>query len=394
MTVLNAATLRSLSAKPGRHRVDDGLYLVVKAGARPSWLFRYVSVTGKRRDMSLGPFDVLSLPDARAEVQRWQQERIAGRDPIEVRRQLQQSASEESKRAVSLREYAKEYHELNRHKWRNHKHAAQWISSLNHLGPLLDQPIGSISSAALLKVLEELNKSHHETATRIRQRLEAVFDRAVIAGIVTANPATVLKRSLRSARNIEHLASLPFEKLPQFIRDLRDCDASQSTRLGFEWLILSAARTNEVQFARWSQINEQRTVWRIDAADMKVEEAHLVPITERMREILKAIEAQRGEGWDWIFPSPQGRKNAMSNGAFLAVIRRMGLAGTITTHGMRSSFSTWANETTQFRSEIVEAALSHDESNAVRAAYNRAQYWQQRVELAEAWEDYCLSGTQ
>lgn len=391
MGSISAGRLKTLATEPGRHRIDDGLYLLVREGARPTWVFRYVAVGGKRRDMAIGSFDTLSLPDARAEVLRWQREREAGRDPIEVRKATLKAAEQAVQKAQTLRDYAVEFHELQKGSWKNEKHSAQWISSLDHLGPLLDRAIASISSADLLEILEQLNKSHHETATRIRQRVEAIYDRAMIAGIVNSNPAAPLKRALRAPAAKKHFPCLPYKDVPSFLRRLRDCDAAQSTRLGFEWLILSNARTSEVILATWPQINEDRTAWTIPAELMKRGEPHEVPITPRMQEILKAMEPQRGDGWDWIFPSPQGKRNSMSDGAFLSLIRRMGLANVVTAHGMRASFSTWAYETSSHRGEIIEAALAHSEADAVKAAYNRSQYWTQRVELAQAWTDYCLA---
>jgi integrase len=393
MTSMTAGRLKALSTTPGRHRIDDGLYLLVRDVGNSTWVFRYVSVAGNRRDMTIGAFDAISLPDARAEVLRWQAERKQGRDPIEVRKASTRMAASEAKAAVTLLEYATEYHALRLPTWKNDKHAAQWLSSLNHLGKLLALPLPEITSANLLEVLEPLNLDHHETATRIRQRVEELFDRAIIAGIVSANPAASLKRALRAPYGKKHFSSLPYRDIPEFLRQLRDSDASQSTRLAFEWLVLSVGRTSEVTRARWGDLSEDRTRWTVAPEDMKNACMHEVPVTARMRDILTAMEPQRGTGWDWIFPSPQGRKECLSNGALLGVLRRMGLAGKATAHGMRASFSTWAYENTQFRREIIESAMSHQEEDAVKKAYNRATYWEQRVELAEAWSAFCLQRT-
>lgn len=388
---MNAGALKKLAETPGRHRIDDGLYLLVRKGAKPSWVHRYVAVGGKRRDMTLGSFKALSLSDARLQVAECVRERGARRDPIEVRKQQQRAAVAESSSAVTLRQYATEYRELLRRSWKNDKHAEQWLNSLGHLGDLLDARLAEITSKQLLDVLEKLNVHHHETTIRIRQRLDAVYERALIAGIVKVNPAAALKRALKAPAKKAHHASMPYAEVPAFMRRLRDSDASQSVRLGYEFLILSAARTNEVINATWSQIDAERKIWTVGGDQMKAGENHQVPITDRMREILKAIEMQRGKDWDWIFPSPQGRQSPMSNGAFLVLNRRMGLAGEATPHGMRSSYSTWAYETTEFRGEIIEASLAHSESDAVKAAYNRATYWKPRVELAQAWSAFCMS---
>lgn len=390
---LSAAAIKKLSQTEGRHRVDDGLYLVVREGRQPAWVFRYVAIAGQRRDMVLGSFGVLSLPDVRAEALHWQRERQAGRDPIDVRKGVKQAAIQAAMKSVSLRESAQQHHALLAPTWKNAKHSAQWLSSLEHLGELMELPITDVTSAALLEKLEALNKVHHETATRVRQRVEAIYDRAVISGLVTVNPATPLRRSLRAPAKKKHFASMPYVQLPAFILRLKDCDAQQSTRLAFEWLILSASRTNEVQGATWSQLNADRTIWSVDNDDMKTDEKHEIVVTDRMRQILEVMEQYRCDRWDWIFPSPQSRKKCLSNGAFLAVLRRMDLNREATPHGMRSTFSTWAYENTTFRAEVVEAAMSHSEKDAVKRAYNRATYWKERIELANAWGAYCLSAT-
>ncbi len=390
---LNAAAIKKLSQTEGRHRVDDGLYLVVRKGRQPAWVFRYVAVGGQRRDMVLGAFGVLSLPDARAEALYWQRERQAGRDPIEVRKGVKQAAIQSAMKVVSLREYAQQLHALLAPTWKNKKHKAQWLNSLEHLGGLMELPITEITSAALLEKLEVLNKTHHETATRVRQRLEAIYDRAVIAGLVTVNPAAPLCRALRAPAKKNHFASMPYQDLPNFIVRLRDFDARQTTRLGFEWLILSASRTNEVRGATWSQLNADRTIWSVENDEMKTDEKHEIVVTDRMREILDVMEQYRSDRWEWIFPSTQSRKKCLSDGAFLAVIQRMGLNGKATPHGMRSTFSTWAYENTEFRAEVVEATMSHKEKDAVKRAYNRAKYWKERVVLANQWGAYCLSAT-
>lgn len=141
MASKNTGRLQALSTVAGRHRTDDGLYLYVRDGARPIWLYRYVGSDRKRRDMSIGRFESMSLPDARAEVLRWNAERKEGRDPIDIRKSAMEQAEMASRAAVTLREYAIEYHALRLSTWKNEKHAAQWLSSLNHLGKLLALPL-------------------------------------------------------------------------------------------------------------------------------------------------------------------------------------------------------------------------------------------------------------
>lgn len=377
--------LRNLTE--GKLRVAPNLYFRARDGRRPAWEFLYTSPCGgKQRSLTLGKYPDLGLAEARKRAAEHRQQVHDGIDPLEARKATQRRAEQEREQRVTLREAAQELHDLMLPTWRNDKHAKQWLSSLNHLGALLDRPLGEVDSAALLAPLEVLNRTHHETAKRIRQRVEAVYDRAIIQGRVRDNPAKPLIRSLRAPKKVKHHPSIHYNDLPALLARIRDGDAHQSTRLGLEWLILTAARTSEVRYATWRQIEEDHWAPPEDAADNKQRAPW--PVTWRMREILSAMEAQRGEEWDWIFPSPQRRVQPLSDSAFLAVLYRMGLKGTATSHGMRRSYSTWAYSTQPVRSEVIEASLGHREDDAVKAAYNYADYWEQRVALAKAWTDY------
>lgn len=378
----------------GKHRIAPGLYLHLAEGRSATWAFRYVAPNGKRREMSIGTYPGLSLADATRRASEHRQAVKDGVDPIEQRAAAREAGRRHAAGRRSLLQAAMELHTLMQPTWRNTKHSAQWMSSLNHLGPLLERPLDSITAGELLAALEELNRDKHETAKRVRQRVEAIYDKAIVQGAVKENPARSIVRHLKPPAQRGrggHHAALPPNEVPKFILDLRDSDAAQSVRLAFEFLILTATRTGEVIGATWEEIDESKTVWTIPAARMKAGAPHQVPLTDRMRAILAAMEGQRGTGWNWIFPSPAGRAKPLSDGAFRAVLRRMDLSRRATTHGFRSAFSSWAYESTDFRSEIIEAALAHTEKNAVKSAYNRAEYWSQRVELAARWTAYSTS---
>ncbi len=355
MKRVTAAQVDRLAREPGRHHIDDNLYLDVKARGRPSWLFRYVSPSGRRRDMSLGPFPHVTLAAVNEQVTNWRSVLANGEDPLEVRKKNRdQKKQKEERNALTLRKAAQDYVDAKRHSWKNDKHAAQWMTSLSHLGELMDTPLSEIQSPALFAVLEPLNRQKHETTSRIRQRVEAIYNREILRGSVEHNPAAALRGHLPAPARKQNFASLPWQDAPAFVKRLRDSDLAQSTRLAFEFLILSASRTKEILGATWEEIDQDRMVWTIAGKRMKTGEPHAVPITDRMAEILAAMSAQQGDGWDWIFPSPQRRVQPLSNNCFLASLDRMGLRGKVTAHGFRATFSSWAYEQTRFRSEVVE----------------------------------------
>jgi integrase len=366
----------------GDGRYSDGSNLVfnVRGGSR-GWVLRY-AFDGRRREMQLGTYPTMSLAEAREEALRWNKERHQGRDPLTMRAEERQARAFRKHHTLEL--MCRRHHDSHKHLWRNPKHADQWISSLeNHIFPKLgERPIGSVTALDLLLVLQPLNATHHETAKRIRQRLEAVWADAIVARLTDSNPPANLISFLKGPAVKNHFESLNYKDVPGFVRQLRDSDAGLAVRLGFQFLILACARTAEIRRARWEQIDRAKRLWRIPAELMKAGEAHDVPLTDRMLQILRAMEPLSG-GKGLVFPSHNGK--SLSDGAFLAALRRMNRHRETTVHGFRAAFDTWASETTEFRADIIEAALAHREDNAIRAAYNRAQYWQQRVALAEQW---------
>jgi integrase len=376
----------------GRHSDGNNLYLYIRGGSR-GWVLIYRLGRKKKREMQIGSFPAMTLMEARQEALRWRRELHEGRDPIEVREAQRQAWEIERLRlSHTLERRCRDYYEAHKHLWKNRKHAHQWISSLEtHVFPTLgDGPIATITAAQLLELLRPLNSTHHETAKRIRQRLEAVWAETTLEGITQGNPAGALIRHLKGPAIKNNFKSLNYREVPRFVKQLRDSDAGLTVRLGFEFLILGSARTVEIRRARWRDMNRTDRIWRVPGELMKAGEPHDVPLTDRMLEILDAVEPLSGKG-GLVFPGY--REEALSDGAFLAVLRRLNRHRETTVHGFRASFSTWANETTTVRASIIEAALAHQEEDAVRAAYNRAEYWEQRMTLAEQWTRYIASGS-
>ena len=172
--------------------------------------------------------------------------------------------------------------------------------------------------------------------------------------------------------------------MPDFIAKLRARDADAVTKLAFEFLILTAARTGEAINARWSEIDFEARTWTVPKERMKAGVEHVVPLTERTIVILK-LASSLYEDNPLVFPSRAGDK-PISNMAFLMLLRRMKLD--ITAHGFRSTFRDWASERTSFPSEVVEMALAHTIANKVEAAYRRGNLLEKRRELMAAWDQF------
>lgn len=184
-----------------------------------------------------------------------------------------------------------------------------------------------------------------------------------------------------------HFAALPYQEVADFVGKLRACDASDSAKLAFEFLILTAARTSETLGATWAEIDPDKAVWTIPANRMKAQREHRVPLSNRCTEIL-AHARKTSDGSGYVF-SGRSTDKPLSNMVFLMTLRRMNVG--VTVRGFRSAFRDCAAERTNFPREVRELALAHTNKNKVKAAYQRGDLFDKRRELMDTWSRFATS---
>jgi integrase len=213
-----------------------------------------------------------------------------------------------------------------------------------------------------------------------------VLDWAKVAGFRAGeNPVHGVTKGLpKQAGKDDHHAALAYGDVPAFVVGLSQTDVSEVVRLAFEFLILTASRTNEVLGMKWAEVDEAGRTWAVPAERMKAKRVHRVPLSSRCMEILDRAK-QLGAKSTFIFPGRSGDK-PLSNMVFLMALRRMNLQATA--HGFRSSFRDWAAEQTSFPREVCETALAHVVENRVEAAYRRSDLFEKRRELMDAWASF------
>src|SRR5271166_6043942 len=379
---MTAAEVKANSKKEGRHPDGQGLYLHVKGGSA-SWVYRY-KVGTKEKNMGLGPLHSVSLAEARQRAAGYRKMRYAEepRDPLDERRANRSATRLASAKAMTFKECAIAYIGAHRSAWRNPKHAAQWSSTLEKfVFPLLgDLPVSAIDTALVMKVLDPIWTVTTETASRVRGRIEAVLNWATVSEYRQGeNPARWrghLEHKLpkkTKVRAVEHHAALAFEKLPDFMEELRQQKGIPARAL--EFVVLTAARSGECLGATWSEIDLVSKTWTIPAGRMKAGKEHRVPLSGPAIAILQGLPVTG----DRVFPISGS-----------SMTRRMGRNG-LTVHGFRSCFSDWTAEQTNFPAELREMALAHAIGNKVEEAYRRGDLFQKRRQLMEAWGAYCAN---
>ena len=377
---LSATRVRSLRV-PGRHADGNGLYLVVDPSGAKRWLLRTV-VHGKRRDIGLGGLSVVSLAEARDEAARLRAIARKNGDPLFER-------NEERRVAPTFAESARELHASLSPSFRNLKHRLQWINTLiQHAYPVFgDRQVNHIETADVLKALSPIWLKTPETASRVRQRIRAVFDWSKASGFRSGdNPVDGLARVLpKQPSSQRHFAALPYRDVPAFLTALHETGAGTSVKLAFELLVLTATRTSEVLWARWNEIDFKTKTWTIPADRMKAKRDHRVPLSARCIQILNEAKTV-SDGGPFVFPG-KSRERPLSNMCFHMALRRMEWTD-CTPHGFRSSFRDWAAERTNVPREVCEAALAHVLSNKTEAAYNRTDLFRKRRKLMDSWSAF------
>ena len=196
------------------------------------------------------------------------------------------------------------------------------------------------------------------------------------------NPVEGVEDGLPKQRHrVQHFKALPFDELPDFMRRVEAVEGIAEFALRF--LILTAARSDEVRSVTWDEVDLENAVWTVPGERMKAGLPHRVPLSEPALTVLQTV---RGLDTEKVFPG-QRRGRPMSDTTIAAPLKRMGVSCTV--HGFRSSFRDWAAERTAFPREIAEMCLAHEVGNAVERAYRRSDLYEKRQQLMDQWARFC-----
>ena len=371
---------------PGQYADLNGLNPRVADSGAKHWIQR-VTIAGKRRNIGLGGYPAVSLAEAREVAAANLRVIREGRDPIAEKRQT----AEEQRRlpTPTFAHAAQPVIAPRRPTWSNAKHAAQWENTLaTYVHPTLGKKLASdVTSADVLTVLTPIWTTKSETASRVRQRIETVLDWAVAQGYRTDNPAgrAIAKVLPRLPRVKEHHAALPDADVAAALQQVQESAATPATRLSFEFLVLTAARSSEVRLASWQEMDEESATWTVPASRMKARRAHRVPLSGPAIQVLKEARGL-GEGDGLVFPGGRAGQ-PLSDMAHTSLLRRLAIPAV--PHGFRSSFKDWCIECTDTPWAVGEAALG----NSTETAYARSDLFERRRVLMEAWAEYLDTGS-
>jgi integrase len=403
------ATYKTLKT-PGLHGDGGNLYLQVSVGRRAnrrrSWIFRYALRGRKPRDMGLGSLDDVTLAEARETAREYRKLVKDGVDPIEERNKRIAKNLAASAAVMTFEQAAETYMRRHASRWQNTDYATQWPNSLRtYVSPIIGRmSVADIATGHVMKVLDPIWHEKPETANRVRGRIESILDWAAASGYRSGeNPARWkghldnLLAPRSKVRAVRHQPALAYAEMPAFMRELREKRKGMAA-LALEFAILTCVRTADVRNAKHVDIDRSTRTWTI-AAYSKTGVPHRVPLSaaalaafDKARKIAREIGGNVRTS-ELAFPNDV-TGDRLSENALLAVLKRMGRKGAMTTHGCRASFRTWAQEQTNFPWELAEMALGHKVGDKVERAYARGDAFKKRVAIMQAWADYCAKPRQ
>ena len=362
----------------------NGLYLKITKAGNQSWICRVRHPISKRLiERRIGAPPQTSLREARLLCAR---QRITIIDSDDVPRSMVNPPPS------NFEAYTLAYIERKSPEWSNAKHASQWKNTLTtYAFPVIGSvDLSEINTQHIKAILDPIWTTKTETASRVRQRIEAILDAAITEELaIGPNPArwkghlSNLYPNPSKVSPVRHQPAMPFSDVPAFIGRLRARNSVSARAL--EFLILTCCRQSEVRLAQWSEVDLETRVWTIPANRMKCRKEHRIPLTERMVDILSGCT---GSGSDYLFTI---NNKPLSSNAFRALMKRMHVDQYVP-HGFRSSFRDWAAEISTGHSwDTIELGLAHSIRNPTEAAYRRGDQLVKRRNLLTEWESFCGS---
>ncbi|MCA0780660.1 tyrosine-type recombinase/integrase [Vibrio vulnificus] len=385
---LTATEVKNAKPKEKEYSLVDGQGLklrVLPSGSKQWQLNYYRPTNSKRANLNLGRYPDVSLVQARKSALE-ARELIAQRiDPQEHKeRKLQEHKAIHEHTFLNV---SKEWFEIKKHDITPDYAVDIWRSLDLHIFPsLADTPVKQITAPQVIDLLKPIEaKGSLETVKRLVQRLNEVMNYSANCGLIQANPLTGIRAAFKKPKK-ENMAALTPTELPELMGAIANASIKRTTRCLIEWQLHTMTRPSEASGARWDEIEWEEKIWTIPAERMKKRREHRIPLTEQMLALLEVMKPISGHR-EFIFPSDRDPKKPCNSQTANMALKRMGFAGRLVSHGLRSLASTTLNEQ-GFDRDLIEASLAHVDDNQVRSAYNRTDYLERRRPMMSWWSGH------
>lgn len=384
---LSDTAIRAAKPREKQFKLNDekGLLLIVRPTGGKLWRLKY-RFAGKEQQFTIGTYPEVGLKEARERRDAARVLLAQGKDPSAEKKREKVAAAISAGNTFKL--VAEEHIAKRQREGAATATVAKAQWHLARLEKLHNRPIAEIEAFEVLDVLRKLEtRGNLEAARQIRAFASRVFRYGVATTRCKADPAVLLVGALIAPKVKNHAAITDPKEVGELLRAIDGYEGQPSTHYALRLAPHVFVRPGELRQAEWSEFDLESAVWTIPASRTKMRKEHAVPLSRQAVTILREAARISGAG-TLAFPGLRGNR-PISNNTMNAALRRLGYGhDDMTAHGFRAMASTLLNQSGKWRPDVVERALAHGERDKIRAAYNRAQYWEERVEMAQWWSDY------
>ena len=388
---LSDTSIRNAKAQDKALKLFDGggLFLLVSPAGGKLWRLKY-RFQGKEKLLALGSYPDISLKDARKRRDDAKELLAKDLDPGEAKKEARATAAAiELEMATTFEVVAREWYSKRKGAW-TPGHQKKILSRLeNQLFPILGAKLfSSLEPADFLTAIQKAeSRGAIETAHRLAQLCGQVSRYARIVGHTRYDVAAGLTEALTPVQTNHYATITDPAEIGHLLRAIDEYAGEPSICFALKVLPFVFVRSVELRGAEWREFDFESATWIIPAERMKMKRPHTVPLARQVITLLNDLHSLTGNG-RYLFPSLFSASRPISDMGLLNALRRMGYAkGVMTIHGFRSMASTLLNEQ-GYRADVIEAQLAHGEKNAIRAAYNHAEYLPERRRMMQEWADY------
>jgi len=369
---------------------DGGGLCIIITTTSKRWQFDY-AYNKKRNSLSLGLYPNVTLKNARDKRDELKVLLANGKNPSEVKKEKLQQ--EELNKTNTFFLVSREYLATRNDISDKHKNKLERVLSRDIDIFIGNKNINDIKALEVLEVIKKIEtRGAVETAHRTFNLIERIFKFGATIGRVKHNIMADIDKNIAlkapKSKNLTHTTDISV--LSDIMKGIKHYRGDMSTKIALEITPYLFLRPFNIRTMEWDEIDYDKKVLSIPAEKMKMKKAHLVPLTDTVINLLKDIEPYTRYKSNYIFCSPINAKKPLSDNAINQALKRLGFKDIIVAHGFRHTASTLLHENIhihKINSDVIEAQLAHVK-NDVRAVYNKANYWDERIRLMQWWSDY------
>lgn len=384
---LTDTAIKTAKPKTVQYKLHDerGLFAIIRPTGGKLWRLKY-RYQGKEQQLSLGTYPEVSLKVARQRRDEARQMLADGKDPGAEKKRIAVAAAINAGNTFKV--VAEEFIAKREREGSADATVAKSRWHLDRLDKLHNRPIAEIEAFELLAVLQKMEaRGNLEAARQVRSFASRVFRYGVATTRCKYDVAASLIGALTTPTVKHHAAIVEPDKVGALLRAIEGYAGQPSTLHALRLAPHVFVRPGELRRAEWQEFDLDAALWIIPANRTKMRKSHRVPLSRQAVTILKDAELLSGTG-KLVFPGLRGGR-PLSENTFNAALRRLGYGhDEMTAHGFRAMASTLLNESGKWNPDAIERALAHGERDKIRAAYNRAAHWEERVAMAQWWSNY------